>query len=900
MLRFHPIANAKAAQSYYSQSDAGYYLGGSDLRREWVGKAAAMLGLSGTPDIEQFHRLIHGFDPNTGQQLTAKLVDHRIPAWDVTASIPKGVTVALERGDTRIQDVLWQAVRETVADLEQYATTRIRKGGKQDDRRTGNLIGFAVEHPETRPAKEDGMPDPDRHIHVVVFNLTYDATEKQWKAVKFRPIMEQRKFFDRRFDMRFASKLTDLGYSIQTKSKLDSSDKRRYYSWDIDGIPSSVIAKFSRRTGEVEKLAAELGIDDPIARDKLGSTSRQRKRKDMTLADCRAYWDQRLGSEESRQIAKTIEAAVQGDNPYPANTVEKGVRFAIAHHFERNSVLDWHQLATTAMERSMGGALPEEIEPEVRRQGVLFRDGLVTTREVLAEEQRIVGFAQTGRGTYQPMGPARADKAALDGLSADQRAVVRHIWQSPDAVILIEGDAGTGKTDTMKATIPGIDKHGVFLAPSASASRGTLREKGFTNADTVARFLVDAQFREQARDGFVYVDEAPLTGLRDIDNVFKLADALNARVILQGDRKQHKSVQRGNLFEILDRYAGLPMGRLTKNWRQQHDGYRDAVDTLARGDLLGGFDKLDQLGWVKTNPEHDPHQLLVADYLEAVAAGQSVLVVAPTHREGERITALLRTELKRLGSLSLEDHVFDQLRSLGWTEAEKGDIEHYEGTEVLQFHRKSGTFQAGERVRVADWKPGDRTGSPTNFTVYVPDQLAVATGDVIRITANGKTHDQKHRLNNGATYTVAGFDTQGRIRLNNGWVLPKDFAHFTHGVVATSHASQGRTVDRVLIALGRESQPAINAEQFYVSASRGQKGATIYSDLPAAQLREVIQKHDHRKSAIELFSPPDAFDKRRPRSFLTRVREAYVWLRDRAADAIREATLAKERERYGR
>jgi hypothetical protein len=42
-----------------------------------------------------------------------------------------------------------------MADLEQYATTRVRKGGPHDDRVTGNLVAFAVEHPETRPAKEE-------------------------------------------------------------------------------------------------------------------------------------------------------------------------------------------------------------------------------------------------------------------------------------------------------------------------------------------------------------------------------------------------------------------------------------------------------------------------------------------------------------------------------------------------------------------------------------------------------------------------------------------------------------------------------------------------------------------------------------------------------------------------
>ena len=59
-------------------------------------------------------------------------------------------------------------------------------------------------------------------------------------------------------------------------------------------------------------------------------------------------------------------------------------------------------------------------------------------------------------------------------------------------------------------------------------------------------------------------------------------------------------------------------------------------------------------------------------------------------------------------------------------------------------------------------------------------------------------------------------------------MVGKEFGHLAHGYVTTSHASQGKTVDRVLIAMGSESRPAINAEQFYVSVSRGRDQATVY------------------------------------------------------------------------
>src|SRR5262249_53323209 len=150
------------------------------------------------------------------------------------------------------------------------------------------------------------------HWHIVVFNLTHDAAEGEWKAVKFRPIMDQRKFFSHRFDMYVARGMAELGYEVETKYRSDGKGGQRYFSWDIKGIPASVISNFSPGRKEVEAaeplaLAAlqkkieeenrEKGTNTPIpeelstrARDKLGAGSRLNK-PDVTLADCRQYWN---------------------------------------------------------------------------------------------------------------------------------------------------------------------------------------------------------------------------------------------------------------------------------------------------------------------------------------------------------------------------------------------------------------------------------------------------------------------------------------------------------------------------------------------------------------------------------------------------------------------------------
>ena len=124
------------------------------------------------------------------------------------------------------------------------------------------------------------------------------------------------------------------------------------------------------------------------------------------------------------------------------------------------------------------------------------------------------------------------------------------------------------------------------------------------------------------------------------------------------------------------------------------------------------------------------------------------------------------------------------------------------------------------------------------------------------MTQNGKTLDGQHRLDNGALYGIDHFDNAGHIVLDNSWTVSKDFGHFTHGYCVTSHASQGRTVDRVLIGQSSDSFKASSREQFYVSCSRGRKEATVYTDDRAALL-DAVRRSDDRITATELVADRD-------------------------------------------
>src|SRR5205085_861266 len=106
------------------------------------------------------------------------------------------------------------------------------------------------------------------------------------------------------------------------------------------------------------------------------------------------------------------------------------------------------------------------------------------------------------------------------------------------------GGAGTGKTEADKWVLAGVNKPVAILAPSSDASRGVLRRDGFKEANTVRSFLDDNAWQERIRGGVIWIDEASLLPVADLDHLCGIAKDKNARLVLQGDPKQHKAVSR--------------------------------------------------------------------------------------------------------------------------------------------------------------------------------------------------------------------------------------------------------------------------------------------------------------------------------------------------------------------
>jgi hypothetical protein len=140
---------------------------------------------------------------------------------------------------------------------------------------------------------------------------------------------------------------------------------------------------------------------------------------------------------------------------------------------------------------------------------------------------------------------------------------------------------------------------------------------------------------------------------------------------------------------------------------------------------------------------------------------------------------------------------------------------------------------------------------PEAFSVYERKKLEICEGDRLRITCNGRSADN-HRLNNKDVHSVDYISHDGKIVLENGWKLDRDFKHLDHGYALTSHAAQGKTVDWVFVAESAQlSTWASDLRQFYVSMTRGRKGSKLYvDDLELVQ--ENVSRRRERPMATEM------------------------------------------------
>lgn len=871
--------NLANAREYFEEHlcVGDYYDEDQRVAGEWLGLGAQRLGLAGKVHADDFLRLCENQHPSSGETLTQRLNTTRTEGgenaanrrifFDFTFSPPKSVSIAGFLGkDERILEAHARAVRSALVEFESFAGTRIRVGGAQTDRLTGNFAAAMFTHDTSRAL------DPHLHTHCIVFNATFDAVENRWKALQNYELLRARKFAENAYYHEFARELRSFGYRIRNLPRGD---------FQVEGVPEELCRRFSKRDVEIDAALAKLLADHPelgganiaALRAKLATEKRTRKQKDLSRDELRQLWEAQLSKSERASLLQLAEQPQNNTKEENRVSVDEAVQWAEDHLFDRNSVVLECQVWQEALGRARGeGFSVSELKEFTQRRGYIrdeTRPGEVTLREILLREWEIVQTAKEGVGDRLPL--VANPRPANPQLDDEQRKALDALLRSTNGVSVFRGGAGTGKSFVLRELVEQLRQSGrgvVVLAPQRQQVV-EMEMAGFPSPTTVANFLIKRELPDSA---VIVVDEAGQIGGRQMLELVRLIHERHGRLVLSGDTRQHGAVEATDALLAIERHAGVKPVELHKIRRQDPSLgrdveerkhirlYRKAVESAAAGKLDDSFERLDKMGAIVACGIGEQADKLADEYLRLAEQNASAVVVSQTWGEVHRVNSRVREALKGKGLIGAADSAVQALERIDLTNAQKRDERFYPPDAVIVFNQKVRDAEPGAKGKLAGIlktsvlvEVGGKFVTVSNrlldrLTVCQARDFSVASGDRLHLKANRKLASGGH-VTNGELVTVKSVRADGGLELNDGRVLDKSFREFLPGYAVTSYGSQGKTVDYVLFS-DSTVKPATNAQQWYVTISRGRRGIRIFTP-DKQQLRENVTRSGHRPLAME-------------------------------------------------
>jgi conjugative relaxase-like TrwC/TraI family protein len=253
--------------------------------------------LRGPVQRSQFVALLRNENPTTGKRLTARTntsrqedgekVSNRQVGYGLVFGVPKSLSIYLAiTGDQVVENIARSAVDETMGAIESEMQCKVRKGGLQEDRRTGELLYSKFFHRDSRPI--NGLSDPHWHVHCFIHNATFDPVEERWKAGQFRGTIADKGYFQEYFHTLLAQGLMESGY------KLRRTD-RGWHQWEMACVTEREVELFSKRHELIDTLSEErveaYFARHSVARDRVLTAALKAAIEDLKAGRLQAGWE---------------------------------------------------------------------------------------------------------------------------------------------------------------------------------------------------------------------------------------------------------------------------------------------------------------------------------------------------------------------------------------------------------------------------------------------------------------------------------------------------------------------------------------------------------------------------------------------------------------------------------
>jgi conjugative relaxase-like TrwC/TraI family protein len=852
------IGRLYAKVNDYAQDN--YYTKNQELANsQWYGKGAKILGLKGQVDPETYKNAYQGLD-SQGNLLRQRQSGKKYnPGRDITLSAPKSVSLlGLVQENQAVVEAHQQAVKTTMNYIEQNCIfTRTGKGGKLHQQ-TDNALFAVFQHDDNRNL------EPQLHSHCVIFNLT-QGEDGKWRTTDNRELYQQKMTIGMVYHHELGRRLKHLGYELNWN---------RDGTFEVRGYSQQQLKEFSTRRQEIEQA---VGVRANAATKAQACTNTRRGKVYKAAEERNALKETWLKQAELIGISHPQPQVHQLHQDYHLQNPDKQqelIKEATEIVTEKQVAFPQHILLKETLRQSQGNYSLEDLQREINESKSLIKtkDGRLTTEAAINREQKIINLARSGQDKYNPLANTEiADhQAEKSGLNKAQTNALTHFVNNRDGVILCQGDAGVGKTYTVKALKDTISNNISIrgLAPSAAAA-GELNQGTDINCQTLDAYL-NISIQSLPKNELIVVDEAGMISNSQMQSLLEKGKQTNSRILLIGDTKQLAAVQAGSPFKLLQEKAQLPTVNINHNIRQQNFQLKEVVDLLSAGEIKQGYQKLIEQGSIKQIPIDSLRlKAVVNDYLKRDTKIQSqTLILAGTNQEKSAITKQIRQGLIEQDKLSSESKTINILKPKDLDKFSLTQASSYEIGDVIKFGHTTARFNKDlyYRVDAVNNSMGtltlrDSLGNQQNLElnlykdrrVFQSQDLELRLGEVMKFTRN-HYHNQQKQIN-GQQFTVLGFDNNGQIKIQTKGktqaVNPDALLYSDYRYVDTVHSSQAKTANYCIYAASSRNSLTVGKESFYVAASRAKHEFKIYTSSTKA-LGLSVEKSRTQENALSL------------------------------------------------
>jgi len=776
-------------ERYYTEKVAegaeDYYSGEGEAEGYWLGDAARELGLQGEVTAEQLTAMLTGRHPLSGEPLGLREVPGRgpVPGFDLTFSAPKSVSLTWAFGGhplgTEVKAAHAASVKAALDYMQRVACWTRRGAGGHEFVHGNGFLAAAYRHRSSRAG------DPQLHTHVLIANATL-GPDGRWTRLYHPAIYDHAK---------------TAGYIYEAHLR-DELTRRLGVRWgevrkgiaEIEGFDPEQLRAFSTRRKEILEASS---VDASMSERRIATLeTRRAKERDLSDESLRERWWARAA--EVGLDREAIWARLGRGRQAPEGRVQiaevEAELTAHASTFDRRDVIQ-------AVAQSLpAGAPGQEVQDladaylgldSVIPVGASAKGERFTTTAIWELERGALASAEAmaaadGRAVTGEIVASRLI-AARPSLKPDQREMVQRLLSGGEGLVVVVGEAGSGKTYAVTAAAEGWAQAGVGLQVAAPTWRAAnvLRSEGL-EATSVARLLAQLDHRDE--DGatalpagsVLLVDEAGMVDSRALARLVEHARAAEAKLVLIGDPAQLGEIEAGGLFAALvERSEPIILDEVI---RHRHDLDREAARLIREGEgaeAIRAYRSQDRVS-VCADPEERRVEM-VGDWWRSFSEGQDALMVAKRNAEVGRLNELAREQMRAEGRLGRE-------------EIEVGEARFAAGDQVI--------------TRINDQRLG----------VYNRERWRVAEVDA-----------------DARSVVLDGIDTPGRVCVDAvylGRVSPRDEAPaLQHAYAATTYQAQGATVDRAYVM----ADPSMDRQELYVAASRSREETYFYA-TPEAQL----------------------------------------------------------------